>query len=143
MMKGVKNVMQELPVILYVEDEAHSRKVMRLLANDIGVPQITIFEDSVDFMERVEALDPKPDLIFLDIHLKPFSGFEMLQMLRESRNFSDTLVVAITASVMNEEVQQLRVAGFDGCLAKPIDMDTFPDTLQRIMNREEIWRILG
>lgn len=135
--------MQELPVILYVEDEAHSRKVMRLLANDIGVPQITIFEDSVDFMERVEALDPKPDLIFLDIHLKPFSGFEMLQMLRESRNFSDTLVVAITASVMNEEVQQLRVAGFDGCLAKPIDMDTFPDTLQRIMNREEIWRILG
>ncbi|MBC7813552.1 MAG: response regulator [Burkholderiales bacterium] len=135
--------MQELPVILYVEDEAHSRKVMRLLANDIGVPQITIFEDSVDFMERVEALDPKPDLIFLDIHLKPYTGFEMLQMLRESRNFSDTLVVAITASVMNEEVQQLRVAGFDGCLAKPIDMDTFPDTLQRIMNREEIWRILG
>jgi len=43
------------------------------------------------------------------------------------------MVVALTASVMNEEIQQRRTAGFDGCLAKPIDVDEFPHSLARIL----------
>ncbi len=75
--------------------------------------------------------------------MEPYNGFEMLAMLRQSQRFSDTPIVALTASVMNEEVQQLQTSGFDGCLAKPIDMDTFPDTLYRILNGEHIWRIFS
>jgi CheY-like chemotaxis protein len=52
-------------------------------------------------------------------------------------------VVALTASVMNEEVEQLRAAGFHSCLAKPIDIDTFPDVLNRILDGESVWRILA
>ncbi len=131
------------PVILYVEDEVRSRKVMRMIAADMGIDNLFVFEDSANFLARVEALDPKPDLIFLDIHIKPFNGFEMLEMLRKSPQFNDVPVVAMTASVMNEEIHQLRVAGFNGCLAKPLDTDTFPDSVDRIINREAIWRIIG
>ncbi len=49
---------------------------------------------------------PKPDVILLDIHVKPYSGFEMLEMLRKMNGFVDVPVVALTASVMNEEVQK-------------------------------------
>ncbi|NWG17312.1 MAG: response regulator [Chloroflexi bacterium] len=131
------------PVILYVEDEARSRKVMRLIAADMDITQLIIFEDSSDFAARAAALDPKPDLIFLDIHVRPYNGFEMLAMLRRMRRFDGIPIVAMTASVMNEEIQQLGVAGFNGCLAKPIDMDSFPDTVARILNGEEIWRVVG
>jgi DNA-binding NarL/FixJ family response regulator len=44
---------------------------------------------------------------------------------------------------MNEEVQQLRMAGFDGCLAKPIDLETFPETLDRIIAGEVLWRVMN
>ncbi|MBX3061850.1 MAG: response regulator [Anaerolineae bacterium] len=135
--------MNTLPTILYVEDEVRSRKVMRLLANDLGLPQVMILEDSSDFLARMQALEHKPDVIFLDIHVRPYTGFEMLKMLRESALFPGVPVVAMTASVMNEEVAQLRTAGFDGCIAKPIDVDNFPDTLNRIMNGETIWRIIA
>lgn len=135
--------MNTLPTILYVEDEARSRKVMRLIAGDLGLPPVTILEDSSDFLTRVQALERKPDVIFLDIHVKPYTGFEMLKMLRESGLFPGVPVVAMTASVMNEEVVQLRTAGFDGCIAKPIDVDNFPDTLNRIMSGETIWRIIA
>ena len=131
------------PVILYVEDEVRSRKVMQMIASDIGVSGLCIFEDSCDFLRRIEALDLKPDLVFLDIHVKPFDGFEMLAMLRQARQFDGIPIVAMTASVMNEEIEQLRLAGFNGCLAKPIDMDTFPETIKRIMNGESVWRIVG
>ena len=48
-------------------------------------------------------------------------------------------IIALTASVMREEVRKLMSAGFNGCLAKPIDLATFPDTLRRIMAGEAVW----
>lgn len=127
--------------ILYVEDEVLSRRVMEMVTAFIDDVTLTMFEDSTNFLARVKALTPQPNLIFLDIHLKPHNGFEMLEMLRRQSEFDHTPIVAMTASVMNEEVQRLRTAGFNGCLAKPIDMDSFPDTVMRILNGEHIWRI--
>lgn len=129
--------------VLYVEDDPLSRKVMKLLLEgDMGLQHVAIFADSANFMERVEQLTPRPDVIFLDIHVPPYDGFEMLKMLRQSTRFERTPIVALTASVMNEEIQRLRVEGFDGCLAKPIDDEIFPDLLDRLLNGEEIWRII-
>jgi two-component system cell cycle response regulator DivK len=39
-------------------------------------------------------------------------------------------VVAFTASVMEADRQRLDAAGFDGYLAKPIDVKAFPDQVQ-------------
>lgn len=130
------------PVILYVEDEVRSRRVMQMMAASIHITHLTIFEDSHNFMERVKALDPQPEVIFLDIHLMPLNGFEMLALLRETPQYQKTPIVAMTASVMSEEIHQLRTAGFNGCISKPIDLDTFPDSLRRICEGETIWRIV-
>lgn len=136
--------MENRPAILYVEDDAHSRRVMKLLLTaQMGLEHVTIFENSTDFLTRAESLEPKPDIIFLDIHMTPYTGFEMLDMLRRSEKFEGIPVVAMTASVMNEEVVQLRTAGFDGCVAKPIDIKHFPNILESILRGDEIWRIIG
>ncbi len=128
--------------VLYVEDDPSSRRVVRmLLTGRMGIQHVTILEDSVDFLARATTLNPVPDIIFLDIHVKPHNGFEMLGMLRQTPQFADKPIVALTASVMNEEVHQLRTAGFNGCLAKPIDMDVFQELFERMLDGEEIWRI--
>lgn len=130
------------PVILYVEDDFLSREVMHaLLIRGMGYRNLTIFEDSTDFMNRLETLDSKPDVIFLDIHMEPVDGFMMLRQIRQNDIFCSTKVVALTASVMNEEVKMLKDAGFNGVIAKPLDADTFPKTLQRILNGEHVWNV--
>ena len=135
---------EQQPVVLYVEDDPQSRRLMRmLLAGRLKLPHVTIFEDSENFLERGEALAPKPEIIFLDIHLKPKNGFEMLEVLRQLPWAKSIPIIALTASVMNEEIQQLRSSGFSGCLAKPIDLATFPETLQRMLQGDTIWRIIG
>ncbi len=136
--------MLDQPAVLYVEDDAQSRKLMTmLLKGRMKLSHVTILEDSQNFLDHMEALDPKPDLILLDIHIKPYNGFEMLSMLRELAwvNANKTPIVALTASVMSEEVQELVNAGFDGCLSKPIDLETFPTMLKRVLAGENIWRI--
>lgn len=134
--------MRSEPVILYVEDDASSRKLMSmLLRGRMKLPHVTILEDSTDFMKHVEAMEPKPDVVFLDIHVKPHDGFEMLEMLRKLEWMAKTPIVALTASVMNEEIQKLGTAGFSGCIAKPIDLNSFPETLNAILDGEVLWRI--
>jgi CheY-like chemotaxis protein len=130
--------------ILYVEDDAMSRKVMQmLLRGSMKLEHVTIFEDSSDFMAKALAITPKPDVIFLDIHMMPIDGFEMLRLLRESDSFRSSRIVAMTASVMNEEVARLQTAGFDGCIAKPIDKNRFPILLEDILQGNKIWNIFS
>jgi len=137
-------MMPHQPAVLYVEDDHQSRTLMALLLKGrMKLPHVTILEDSQDFIEQMEALDPKPDIILLDIHVRPLNGFEMLEMLRQFPWVDGRPIIALTASVMNEEVQQLKSAGFNGCLAKPIDLATFPDMLNRILAGEPIWRIIN
>jgi CheY-like chemotaxis protein len=134
--------MKDFPAVLYVEDDPRSRKIMRmLLAGEMELTNITIFEDSADFLERLQALQPQPNIILLDIHVKPYTGFEMLKFVRQLPQFQETPVIALTASVMNEEVEHLRSSGFQGVIAKPVDIDTFPGLLNRILDGEIIWRI--
>lgn len=128
--------------ILYVEDDPISRKVMEMLLKfRMKVGHLHLFEESSNFPERVQALCPRPNIIFLDIHVKPHTGFEMLEMLRKLEPFKGVPVVALTASVMNEEVAMLRDAGFDACFAKPIDVESFECAIKGVMNGEHIWRI--
>lgn len=134
--------MKQQPIILYVEDDPLSREVMTMmLGAEIGPENLIIFEDSEDFEQRVQSIHPRPNLILLDVHVKPHSGFAMLQMIRSLEAFQTVPVVALTASVMNEEVHRLRTSGFNGAISKPIDVDTFPDAIERLMRGEHIWRI--
>lgn len=128
--------------VLYVEDDPASRDVLRILQRiNPGFMQLTVFDNSKDFEERLLALDPQPDLALLDIHMKPYTGFDMLGIIRSHREYDRTPVVALTASVMNEEVQLLKEAGFHGVLAKPLDLDEFPQVIQRIVKGERVWHV--
>lgn len=128
------------PAILYVEDEPLSRQVMEmLLMRGLGFKHLTIFEDSSDIVARMEGLTPQPEIVLLDIHMKPHDGFEVLSMLRSHKEFRSIKVVACTASVMNEEIEKLQAADFNGCLGKPIDADFFPEFLSRIVKGERVW----
>lgn len=128
--------------ILYVEDDANSRHVLRMAQRmSPELFDLTLFEDSYDFAARLAELDPQPDLILLDIHVDPYTGFDMLAMIRRQPAYDGTPVVALTASVMNEEIQMLQTAGFSSVLSKPVNLDEFPDQIQHIMNGEQIWYV--
>lgn len=128
--------------ILYVEDDPGSRRVVDMVARmNPGEFDITIFEDSKDFEQRFLDLDAQLDLVLLDIHVEPYTGFEMLKMIRKHHRFDALPVVALTASVMNEEIQMLQDSGFQGVLSKPLNLGEFPDLIQRIMAGERIWYV--
>jgi len=131
------------PVFLYVEDDPLSREIMQVLMNG-AMPdaRLITFETSDRFMEKMLALPTPPTVIFLDIHLEPLNGFQMLNLLRADPRYAATITIAVTASVMNEEVAQLKASGFDGAIGKPLDFDNFPTLLERIVAGEAVWHVV-
>ena len=127
--------------ILYVEDDDFSRDIMEMLFDDLPDYELIMFADSENFETRLDELPESLRVILLDIHIQPHSGFDMLQMIHENEKFSNLPVLALTASVMNEEIAQLRMSGFDGAIAKPIDQDNFPYYLSDILAGNAIWTV--
>jgi CheY-like chemotaxis protein len=126
--------------VLYVEDDRASRDVMRMAQRmNPDMLDLTVLEDSSDFEQRF--LEIQPELILLDIHVKPLTGFEMLKIVRAHSGYDAVPVVALTASVMSEEVELLKSAGFQGIVSKPLDLDEFPALVEKIMAGERIWYI--
>jgi CheY-like chemotaxis protein len=127
---------------IYVEDDPLSRDVMQMmLGTVIKAPHFMILSDSQDFLNKVQNADFTPDFFLLDIHVTPLDGFEMLRAIRDDERFAQARIIALTASVMNEEVAQLRTAGFDGAISKPLSVATFPELIGRIVQGESIWHI--
>jgi two-component system cell cycle response regulator DivK len=63
----------------------------------------------------------------------------VLDRLREDEHFQETRIVAITADVTSANLSRAQDAGFDGFLAKPINVDLFPDQIRRILDGEPVW----
>lgn len=127
-------------VFLYVEDDSLSREIMQIMMESLGHCLVT-FEDSTDFLTRLKMLTPQPQIILLDIHIPPHDGFELLEMMRNHPMYKTTTIIAVTASVMNEEIERLRTSGFDGAIGKPLDFDEFPMLLTRLLRGDEVWHI--
>lgn len=129
-------------IVLYVEDDRMSRTVMQVLLTEVlAVNKLFVFENSADFLTRVQALDQQPHLIFLDIQVQPLDGYQMLAILREQPAYQQTTIIALTANVMAHDVDQLKAAGFDGLIGKPIMEDVFPQLIDMIVNGESVWYI--
>lgn len=129
------------PAFLYLEDDPLSQEVMSMILAQIGYRHLTIFNSSEHFLKRLEALGFVPDVFFLDIHIRPMTGFEVIHALRTHPAFGSKKVIALTASVMNDDVAQLKRAGFDGMIGKPLDFDQFPSLLRRLLAGEAVWHI--
>ena len=130
------------PVLVYVEDDEASIMVMKMVVERVmRLPRLYVLESRADFVEQAKKLDVVPDVFLLDIQMKPVGGFELLAMLHGESKFKKSKVIALTASVTNEEISLLKNSGFDGAIAKPLNIDVFPDLIARILAGEQIWYI--
>jgi two-component system sensor histidine kinase TorS len=131
------------PVLVYVEDDEASIIVMKAIVERIMKLQtLHVLQNSADFVQQVKQLDVAPDIFLFDIQMDPYDGFDLLSMIRQDPQFGSSKVVALTASVMSEEVARLKKSGFDGAIAKPLNIEVFPELIAKIINGERVWYIV-
>jgi two-component system, cell cycle response regulator DivK len=116
--------------ILIVEDNDKNLKLVRDILRVKGYETIeaTTGEDGL-----VLAASRKPDLVLMDIQLPGMSGIEALTALRADAATAHIPVIAVTASVMQQDRKLIMEAGFDAYLGKPLDLKEFLATVKRVL----------
>lgn len=122
-----------MSTILIVEDNEKNMKLARdvLQARGYATLEATTGEDGVRL-----ALEHKPDLVLMDIHLPGINGIEALKRLRADAATASIPVIAVTASVMESDRRMIMEAGFDAYVGKPISLKEFLDAVKRGIERK-------
>ncbi len=117
--------------ILVVEDNDLNRKLFVSLLQERGYE---IFE-AADGREALDTIRKEsPSLVLMDIILPKMSGFEVFNACKEEGLLGKTKVYALTAAVSNE----IRNAGFDGIVAKPVRASEFVETVKKALTVDNV-----
>lgn len=127
---------------LVIDDDENTCALFSvLLKHVIQSQQVKILNANDDFDNVIGKIGFVPDVIFLDLMMRPHDGYEMLEFFRKQANYANSVVIAITARVMTHDLESMQQAGFNGLISKPITRKIFPELLQRIIDGESIWYI--
>lgn len=101
--------------ILFVEDDDSLALVYmtRLQAENFDVKRVPNGEDAL-----ASALQYRPDLILLDVMMPKVSGFDVLDILRNTPEVGDVKIVMLTALSQDSDIEKAKKLGVDDYLVK-------------------------
>ena len=106
--------------ILVIDDEPTITHVVSRHLRRSGYKNIRSMTDSRRALHSI-ALE-KPDLILLDLHMPHLSGLDLLRQIRENPEFSDIIVLILSAASNAEKYKSLNL-GAVGFISKPVDAE--------------------
>ncbi len=117
--------------VLVVDDNQINRLLVNKVLKKWGA-SADFAENGREAVDKVEA-NANYDAILMDIHMPEMGGIEATQLIR-SRNepyFQHVPIIALTASMLNTEINQITDAGMNDYLLKPFDPKTLYTKLSR------------
>jgi signal transduction histidine kinase/DNA-binding response OmpR family regulator len=102
--------------VLIVEDIEHNRKLLIKLIEKTKL-MIKVAENGLEAIEYFKEWSP--DLIFMDIRMPIMDGIEALENIRELPGGNTVKIVALTASGLSDDLEELSSYKFDGFMYKP------------------------
>jgi len=120
-----KTEIDEMPRILLVDDDATTRRMMKLRLSD---PYEVI--ESGDPTETLAlALEYKPDAILLDLMLPHLSGLELCQTLKSVNVTQPIPIFVVTGNASPDHREQCLDLGATDFFEKPVDFDRLRSSL--------------
>jgi len=137
---SIPPIAEELRTILVVEDNAGNFMLIARMLDNAGIrcEWKTSGYEVVEFAETI----PKLDMILMDIRLPYEDGYGAFRKLRQSENFNNIPVIAVTAVSGLDQMRKAQLAGFNGFIGKPLNPDRFPEQIKRILAGEAVWEFL-
>ncbi|MDQ7858218.1 MAG: PAS domain S-box protein [Armatimonadota bacterium] len=118
--------------VLYVEDNLASLDlIQRLVARRPAVVLLSALQGRIGFELAVQH---RPDLIVLDLHLPDVPGEVVLARLRENPRTRDIPVVVLCAETASAQASHALAAGALRHLTKPLDVRAFLDTVDAVLD---------
>jgi signal transduction histidine kinase/DNA-binding response OmpR family regulator len=125
--------------ILVVDDHWENRRLLVKLLEPVGFE----VKEAANGQEAIACWQTwKPHLIWMDMRMPVLNGFEATQRIKAHLQGQATIVIALTASALYEEIPVIRSAGCDDFVRKPfLECEIF-DKIGQYLNVQYTYRTL-
>ncbi|MGB6269070.1 MAG: LytTR family DNA-binding domain-containing protein [Olleya sp.] len=115
---------------IIIDDEATARMIIDQLCSN--VPSLNVLEEFPNAMQAIKYLNQNEvDLIFLDIHMPDFTGFDFIQTLKNPPK------IILTTSDPNFAIQAFEYDCIVDYLVKPITQERFEKAIAKAEAKQE------
>ncbi|PKA16153.1 MHYT domain-containing protein [Leptospira haakeii] len=124
--------------ILVVDDVEKNTELVSLLLQNLG-HQVESSYNGEDAVKKVTT--GSFDLVLMDIQMPGLDGRQATRVIRMhemQENVSRTPILALTASVFEEDKNAATAAGMDGFVSKPVEMDQMIAEIARVIGHFEM-----
>lgn len=105
--------------IMVVDDNPANRLVMAGLLRSVGIG-IVEAEHGADALQRLRV--QAVPLVLMDVRMPVMDGIEATRHIKQDPTLRDVVVIAVSATVDPEVVAQMRAAGCDDFVSKPVQL---------------------
>jgi CheY-like chemotaxis protein/two-component sensor histidine kinase len=126
----IKSGVFEGKKMLLAEDIEINREILISLLEDTGL-LIDCAENGKQALNMIEAAPDKYDIVLMDMQMPQMDGLEATRRIRALPALSgiDLPVIAMTANVFKDDIENCLAAGMNDHLGKPIDIDILVEKL--------------
>ena len=111
--------------ILAIEDDPDTRAMYARMLRDEGHEAVL----AADGVEGLQLLDPKPDLVILDLALPDLDGYEIVRTMKADPSTRSIPILVVSASRFEPPAD---LVGFVAALRKPFDLPLLPTMLSLV-----------
>lgn len=113
---------------MVVDDNPTMVEMLSMALNIFGHNALTAYSGE-EALERIPS--EAPEVVFLDLTMPGIDGYETLRRLRAMPAGADVPVFVITAAAEADLEERVLLAGANGLLRKPIQMETLADVVEQ------------
>ena len=124
-----------LKKILYAEDEADIREIVKISLEDLGGYHIQYCTNGHEAIEAAKR--EQFDLLLLDVMMPGMDGPSTLLEIRKIPQYKTTPAIFMTAKIQPKELAEYKSMGVVDIITKPFDPMMLADNLQIIWNQCE------
>jgi signal transduction histidine kinase len=132
---GDENAILKGMRVLLVEDNEINTLIAAELLETVGI-DVTTAENGKEALERLaentNGDNPAFDLILMDLQMPVMDGYETTKIIKETPEYRDIPVYALTAHAFPEEKERCLNLGMGEHLTKPIDVEIFYGALREV-----------
>jgi signal transduction histidine kinase/ActR/RegA family two-component response regulator len=119
-------------MMLLAEDIEINREILMALLEDTGLT-IECAENGKEAVNMIEAASGRYDIVFMDVQMPHMDGLEATRRIRAmpGHQREKLPVIAMTANIFKDDIEECLAAGMDSHIGKPLDLDRVLEVLRK------------
>ncbi|MBE9145271.1 chemotaxis protein CheB [Planktothrix mougeotii] len=129
-------IFDQVPLkILIADDDLINQQFLLLLFDEFCCYTADIVNNGLEVLEKLKT--QSYDVIFMDMQMPQMDGITATKMIRQSAQ-AQPWIIAVTANILDEKIEQCFQAGMNDYLSKPILVENFLHVLSKYCREQGI-----